>query len=83
MSKVANCYFIGHMHEFVYDDCMYLPTQDLFEVAEIFNNPYFLSLFCNPSALLTLAQGMDKQVYLKEDDRVKNAYIQRFNEELL
>lgn len=76
LSEYYVVYFIGLMQEWKYANCQYIPTQDLYDVSKIFANPYFVALYCNPSACLTIAQGMDKKVYLREDVRIKNAHIE-------
>lgn len=83
MAKTCDVFFIGYPTELKFTNCQYLTTSDLYSVGKLFCNPFFLALFCNPSACLTVAQGLDKQVYLREDSRIKNAHIKRFNEELL
>ena len=84
MSKVCRVLFVGYAAEwFKYQNCNYHQTADLYDVAALLNNPNCIGLFCNPSAALTVAQGLDVQVFLKEDDRIKNSHIKRFKEELL
>ena len=84
MAKVCKVLFVGYAAEwFKYSNFVYHQTADLYDVALLLNNPNCVGLFCNPSAALTIAQGLDVQVFLKEDDKIKNAHIKRDKEELL
>jgi hypothetical protein len=65
------------------ENLYYIETKDLYEAALIAVNNMCNALFCNQSALLTIAQGCNQLVYLEQHTRHKTAYIDREKEILL
>ena len=88
LNIASNCIFLGteddydyYNKRFVYDTNRLfhenhienLATLDLFEVYKLLSNCEYL--VCNQSAILTIAQGLNKSVYLAKDKRFNNTVL--------
>ena len=72
--KDKDVIFIGTKEEANrYPDMVYLPTTDLYAVAQLIKST--MALYCNQSACLTIAQGLGHPVFLAKDNRYNNTVL--------